>query len=245
MRVSFFALVMLALFGSCFVFGQEKSKKDDLVKQELKELEGIWYPTSMEQGGKKMDSSELIEFSGTKCIFTNETTGVKTEYSVTIDPTQTPRHMDLTDPKLKTTKLGVYELKEGTLKFALQTDKKGKRPKELGNKENKEEILCTLQKITAKQLADITDAKIKRCQLDIRILDLALKAYRLKEGEFPKELIVLSQGLNPYLEKMPLDPWKRMYQYDLEGKRNKGKNPDIWTVTPDKKIIGNWREEKK
>ncbi len=36
-----------------------------------------------------------------------------------------------------------------------------------------------------------------------------------------------------------------MYQYDAAGKKNGGTKPDIWTETPDKKIIGNWPEEKK
>ena len=41
------------------------------------------------------------------------------------------------------------------------------------------------------------------------------------------------------------DPWGNPYRYDPKGKRNGGKRPDIWTVTPDKTGIGNWPEQKK
>ena len=37
-----------------------------------------------------------------------------------------------------------------------------------------------------------------------------------------------------------LDHWKNPYQYDAAGPKNGGKQPDIWTVTPEGKVIGNW-----
>lgn len=37
-----------------------------------------------------------------------------------------------------------------------------------------------------------------------------------------------------------LDPWGKEFQYDVAGKRNKGKRPDVWTESKDGKIIGNW-----
>ena len=36
-----------------------------------------------------------------------------------------------------------------------------------------------------------------------------------------------------------VDPWGKEFKYDVSGKRNKGKQPDIWTETPDKKIVDN------
>ena len=41
-------------------------------------------------------------------------------------------------------------------------------------------------------------------------------------------------------EKSLVDPWGKAFRYDVSGKRNKGKRPDIWTETPDKQIIENW-----
>ena len=38
-----------------------------------------------------------------------------------------------------------------------------------------------------------------------------------------------------------VDPWGKEFRYDITGKKTKNKQiPDIWTETPDKKIIGNW-----
>ncbi len=39
-----------------------------------------------------------------------------------------------------------------------------------------------------------------------------------------------------------IDPWKKPYQYDPAGPKNKGSKPDLWTATPEKKVIGNWKE---
>jgi hypothetical protein len=41
-----------------------------------------------------------------------------------------------------------------------------------------------------------------------------------------------------------LDPWGKKYKYDA-GKKNNGEKPDIWTETPDKKIIANWPDTPK
>jgi hypothetical protein len=41
-----------------------------------------------------------------------------------------------------------------------------------------------------------------------------------------------------------IDPWDKEFQYDVAGKQNDKKKPDIWTETPDKKTIGNWPEKK-
>jgi hypothetical protein len=39
-----------------------------------------------------------------------------------------------------------------------------------------------------------------------------------------------------------LDPWGNVFHYDISGKQNKGKRPDIWTKSKDGKVIGNWME---
>jgi hypothetical protein len=41
------------------------------------------------------------------------------------------------------------------------------------------------------------------------------------------------------------DPWGNPYGYDPKGRKNDGKRPDIWAVTPDKTEIGNWPDQKK
>ena len=39
-----------------------------------------------------------------------------------------------------------------------------------------------------------------------------------------------------------LDPWGKEFHYDVAGKRNQGKRPDIWAETKDGKVIGNWMD---
>jgi len=78
------------------------------------------------------------------------------------------------------------------------------------------------------------DAKIAVAKADIETnVSMALKLYELDNGTLP----TMEQGLDalmtkptsspapenwkgPYLEKKPLDPWKRLYQYRFPGTSN-------------------------
>ncbi|HEY1108603.1 MAG TPA: type II secretion system major pseudopilin GspG [Opitutaceae bacterium] len=84
-----------------------------------------------------------------------------------------------------------------------------------------------------------------------------LMTYRLHTGSFPstadglQALITAPASASgrwqgPYVEKIPLDPWKEPYQYAFPGKRNPG-SYDVWSKGPDKQSdtaddIGNWGE---
>jgi len=90
------------------------------------------------------------------------------------------------------------------------------------------------------------DAKVAAAKAQITVLDKALQAYHLKHEKYPESLKALTEGDKPYVEASALtDPWKNPYQYDPAGPKNKGKKPDVWTVTPDKETLGNWPAEKK
>jgi hypothetical protein len=79
----------------------------------------------------------------------------------------------------------------------------------------------------------------------IQAIDTALQAYRVKNDKFPEGLDKLTEGEKPFLKRESLiDPWKKPYQYEATGPKNDGKKPDVWTVTPDKKTLGNWPEKK-
>ena len=88
------------------------------------------------------------------------------------------------------------------------------------------------------------NAKEKRAQIDVRNLDKAMEAYKIKFGNYPNKLNDLRDAkfTEPGWELR--DPWGKEYQYDVAGKRNGGKKPDLWCVTPDKREIGNWPEKK-
>jgi hypothetical protein len=83
--------------------------------------------------------------------------------------------------------------------------------------------------------------KVTVAQLRIATLDQAVKVYQLKNQTLPETLAALTEGDKPIIEKSVLkDPWGKAFQYDPTGPKNKGARPDIWTVDPDGKTIGNW-----
>jgi hypothetical protein len=95
-------------------------------------------------------------------------------------------------------------------------------------------------------LKQASEARARIARLQVKHIQVACDAYKLSEGEFPRSLDLLTKGETPYLKAEDLlDPWKKPYRYDSTGPKNKGITPDIWTVTPDKQTIGNWKEEKK
>lgn len=78
----------------------------------------------------------------------------------------------------------------------------------------------------------------------INILDSAVQRYlgNDKHGagvNLPSDLKTLVDTKILRAESL-VDPWGKAFRYDVSGKRNKGKRPDIWTETPDKQIIENW-----
>jgi general secretion pathway protein G len=73
----------------------------------------------------------------------------------------------------------------------------------------------------------------------------ASELYKLRFNHYPKninQLIYPGNGIFPYMEKIPKDPWGKKYIYRYPGIKNKTK-PDIYTYIfkGKKKIeIGNW-----
>jgi type II secretory pathway pseudopilin PulG len=90
----------------------------------------------------------------------------------------------------------------------------------------------------------LEEAKSQAAQVQVKTLEQACQVYYLKNGDYPDALKVLVK--DNYVEAELLqDPWKTPYRYDPKGPKNKGDKPDIWTVTPGGKTIGNWKEDKK
>ncbi len=91
----------------------------------------------------------------------------------------------------------------------------------------------------------LQDAKEAKAALQVKALDVAVKAYKLKNDKFPEKLDDLLKP-KPLIENADglTDPWGRKFQYDRKGFKHNGEQPDIWTVTPENKTIGNWTEKK-
>lgn len=88
------------------------------------------------------------------------------------------------------------------------------------------------------------DPREDLARIDVRNLTIAAKTYNLKRGNFPEKLVDLKTAGYVDPKATLLDPWGNPYQYDPKGNKNGGKQPDIWAVTPDKRQIGNWPEQK-
>ena len=81
---------------------------------------------------------------------------------------------------------------------------------------------------------ELDDVKIR-----LKILDQAI--WNEPNDKRPTSLKALVDA-KVLSSKSLVDPWGKEFHYDIAGKKNRGKYPDIWTETPDKKVIGNWSD---
>jgi hypothetical protein len=92
-----------------------------------------------------------------------------------------------------------------------------------------------------------------------RMIEYVIGTYWLTHSQIPSSLQALIDAKLIAAEDV-MDPWGQPYQYDPAGKRNEGnpysissvpgrihkiKRPDIWTEMPDKRILGNWPDDKR
>jgi len=78
-------------------------------------------------------------------------------------------------------------------------------------------------------------------------LSNAIKMYATDhDGSFPNDISALTQKDDrggPYIKPEGLlDPWNKQYQVDPSGQHNNGAEPDVFTTSPDGKVIGNWKQ---
>ena len=99
------------------------------------------------------------------------------------------------------------------------------------------------------------EAKRKIALGDIANISVALKLYRLHHDRYPtteEGLDVLLRPATeagwdePYLEKKPLDPWKRKYQYRTGQGTRSTAGYDLWSQGPDPQSaaddVTNWED---
>jgi general secretion pathway protein G len=95
-------------------------------------------------------------------------------------------------------------------------------------------------------MPQLTKSEEKLAKTKAQNLSQAVEAYKIDNGQYPSDVMVLTQpaeALNgkPYIsEEGALDPWGKPYQIDPNGSRNKGAKADVFTVSPDGKTIGNF-----
>src|SRR5262245_32284877 len=136
----FIALSLLVTFG----LAAADKAKEEVIKEELKKLQGTWKVTKQTENGKpyNTDVNKLLSFiiEGEKITCFWKKPSEKTEGQVTIDPTQAPKAIDINVIRNndKITQWGIYALEGDTFKWGywhleatleLDSDGKVKLPK--------------------------------------------------------------------------------------------------------------------
>jgi len=107
-------------------------------------------------------------------------------------------------------------------------------------------ILATLAAIVIPKFAGRSQqAKVTAAQSQIASFKLALNAFEVDNGYYPRDLNALldppsgaTGWRGPYLEQdIPLDPWGGLYIYEYPGKRNPS-GFDIMSMGPDGRVGG-------
>ena len=116
-------------------------------------------------------------------------------------------------------------------------------------------ILVVLASLVVVSLGPIQRRyKIDAAKAQIGLFATALDTYQVTVGSYPSSLQALrarpadlpdpDKWDGPYIDKdIALDPWNHPYQYKYPGDHNPDRF-DVWTVTPENQILGNWTEEK-
>lgn len=105
-------------------------------------------------------------------------------------------------------------------------------------------------------IGQYNEAKVSEAKVKARTISKAVDTYYIDHGEWPTDLTLLLQkselGKGPYLTNQNeiIDPWGKPYQYDQSGQKNSASGsviiiPDVFTTTPDGRMIGNWSDTKK
>jgi uncharacterized protein (TIGR03067 family) len=138
-----------------FLVGADKPQNDkqELVKKELKKLEGIWKPVSREEGGTK---EPLKDLGGTQVIFSGHRFSFKkddkiiTQGTFEVDPSKKPKTIDFTitsegESKGQTLQ-GIYTLSKDRLQWCTGRPGKDNRPKEFSTKAKSGHLLINFKR---------------------------------------------------------------------------------------------------
>lgn len=97
----------------------------------------------------------------------------------------------------------------------------------------------------------LEEGRMQTARTQVHEIAKALDLYKLQFGNYPttaEGLDVLEHPTRgqPMMEKIPMDPWGRSYNYEIPGVRNP-KGFDIWSDGPKgeggEEAVGNWTEE--
>ena len=119
---------LLALVFAAAVFAADKDAKSDQER-----IQGTWEVISGESNGKAMPDAVGMKFTFTKDVWRmgkDDKEGLAVNYK--LDPTKSPKAIDTThelDPGKPIVQLGIYELKDDTLKISVEAAGRGRPEK--------------------------------------------------------------------------------------------------------------------
>jgi len=145
--------------GKALLMTYKRVKQDDTEKRDLALLEGTWVITGKEFMGKKADeeevkklaaASEVIFKDGKRALNDLESSKIRTEATLTLDPAAKPKAMDLTytsgDVKGKTDH-AIYELDGDALKVCYTLEPGADRPTEFAGKPDGKTFVLTYKRV--------------------------------------------------------------------------------------------------
>ena len=157
MKSSFLATWLIGVLLSLLISSAvADDAKDEAIKKDRKKIEGTWRIVALEINGNKPgdeDARKLTVVNGADGTWSLRSEGQEINKGTsTIDPTKTPKSIDIT-PIEGDTKgdqhLGIYELGETTRKLCFAPPGKP-RPTEFSSTPGSDHILVTFQREKAK-----------------------------------------------------------------------------------------------
>jgi uncharacterized protein (TIGR03067 family) len=144
------SLVFVLMFAPALVMAADDPK--GAVKKEYDRFEGTWKMESFTVDGKPAAMEGFVDFKMTLKgdTFTTVSSEGKTNGTYTIDPSKSPKTIDIKftgGPLDGLTMQGVYELEGDTYKVCLPGGGKKDRPKELASKEGSGLVLEVLKRV--------------------------------------------------------------------------------------------------
>lgn len=152
------AILCLAVVIPCLA-GAPNDRLTEAQKKELQQFVGLWEYKEVIRDGKAREAKWIedltIEFAENGCFMIKHKTGVVGLGRITIDPTKSPKQVDMTysergefDGKLRgvTEVEGIYEVEKNSLRFCFNKDgAKKSRPTVFASPPNDERVLESLQ----------------------------------------------------------------------------------------------------
>ena len=92
----------------------------------------------------------------------------------------------------------------------------------------------------------LNTGKEGKAKADVSTISTAIEMYNMTESKYPSSLSALSEGVNPYMKRLPKDPWRREYQYSASSS-HQGLDFEVYSFGKDGQQsaddIGNWEKQ--